>query len=262
MDNCSDNDEASVIEKYCSVIRAEKNYGFAGNNLGICDSLSDDYVILLNSDTIVDSRLISEMVKTAESNSLIGVVGVKTYILECPDRLQAVWWDTDCFPFCRPAGLGEIDRGQYDQNREVNLVHGACFLVKREVFSRIGLLNSSYFLYNMEFDFFTRARRAGYKVIYSFKAKVWHKNSSYLDEFAKDKFQYKEKSKIDSFTVYLVTKNAFLFAKSNLSFWRYFGYVLSYLLIRVWYKIFWLSRIDYHLIPFLFFGIRDGIKFR
>ncbi len=64
------------------VIVNEKNLGFAGgNNTAIRRALQNgsDYVLLLNNDTEVDPRFLSELVKAAEADPAIGIAGSKIY---------------------------------------------------------------------------------------------------------------------------------------------------------------------------------------
>lgn len=63
------------------LIRNERNFGFAeGNNIAIrycLKVLKPEYVVLLNNDTVVDVRFLSELVAMAEQDESIGVLGPK-----------------------------------------------------------------------------------------------------------------------------------------------------------------------------------------
>jgi GT2 family glycosyltransferase len=56
-------------------------------------------------------------------------------------------------------GQNEYDTGQYKKSRCVDWISGCCFLVRREVFEQIGLLDDRFFMYNEEVDFCIRARK-------------------------------------------------------------------------------------------------------
>ena len=62
-------------------IQTGENLGFAGgNNVGMKYTLKRDdfkYVWLLNNDTVIDQNTLTEMIKLAESNEKIGMVGAK-----------------------------------------------------------------------------------------------------------------------------------------------------------------------------------------
>ena len=71
-------------------IRNKENLGYAGgNNAGIRYAVKKgtDYILLLNDDVIVDSDFLTELVKVAESDSRIGMVGPKTLCFEEPSKL-------------------------------------------------------------------------------------------------------------------------------------------------------------------------------
>src|SRR5208337_3820464 len=70
------------------------------------------------------------------------------------------------------------DDGRFDKIAEVDFVSGLALLIKEETIRRIGLLNEMYFAYYEEADWCTKAKKAGFKVVYVPKAKIWHKAST------------------------------------------------------------------------------------
>ncbi len=165
------------------LIRLNENLGFAGgNNTGIRYSLNKgaDYVLLLNNDTVVSPSLIREMLRTMSTDNRIGIVGGKIYFYKKPHILQEVG-GAKYYPLLgvvRPIGREKPDKGQFDRDFEVDYASGCCTLVKREMMEEIGLLDEGFFHYWEETDWNIRARKKGWKVICSSKAKVWHKLSS------------------------------------------------------------------------------------
>lgn len=175
-------------------ISNKENLGFAeGNNVGIRYALKHgaDYVMLLNNDTLVDSQMIVQLIKVGESDKKIGVLGPKIYFAPGyefhkerykPDEQGKVLWyaggiiDWDNI-LASHRGVDEVDKGQYDKQIETDFVSGCAMLVKKEVLEKIGLLDKRYFLYLEDNDFCQRAKRAGFKVIYSPKACLWHLNA-------------------------------------------------------------------------------------
>ncbi len=157
------------------------NFRFAGgNNVGIEYALSKnaDYILLLNNDTTVDKTFIDELVTTAQSDIQIGMVGPKMYYYTDPNRIwyaggKIEWWKG----WISHKGVREIDNGQFDQTTETDFVSGCCILVKREVVEKVGMLDPAYYIYGEDVDWCVRASRAGYKLMYEPKAKIWHKLS-------------------------------------------------------------------------------------
>ena len=204
VDNGSTDGSLEIIQKLkiknqnnnskLKIVKNNKNLGFTGgNNVGIKYALENgaDYIILLNSDTIVDKDLIIQLIEVAKSDSRIGIVGPKIYFApgreyhqdwySQKERGKVFWYAggiidwNNILLFHR--GVDEVDQGQYDKQIETDFVSGCCLLVKKKVFEKIGLLDDRYFLYLEDADFCQRAKRAGYKVIYTPKAALWHLNA-------------------------------------------------------------------------------------
>jgi len=78
------------------IIKNEKNYGFAeGNNIGIryaMKAFNPEYVLLLNNDTVVDPRFLSELIKVGESDEKIGILGSKIYYYNYNGRDDVIWF--------------------------------------------------------------------------------------------------------------------------------------------------------------------------
>jgi len=192
---------------YIKIIENDRNYGFAeGNNIGIryaLDNLDPDYILLLNNDTIVDPEFLTELVNAAESDPLIGIVAPKIYWYDEPNTVQSAggtinWW-TGALSLI---GVGEVDKGQFDHVKDVDWVIGGGLLMKRQVLERIGLLYRPYFAYFEEADWCTQCKKAGYRVVYVPKAKVWHKTA-------------RATGRVSGLRLYYMTRNRFLFMKRN-----------------------------------------------
>jgi GT2 family glycosyltransferase len=163
------------------VIESEKNLGFTGgNNLGIRIALErcSDYVWLLNNDTVVEPDTLTELVRAADADVALGIVGSKIYFFGT-NRIDHAGcsWDSlrgDAYHI----GCREMDEGQYDEQVNVFFVTGCSFLVKSQVFRQVGLLDEGYFMYMEDIDFCTRARRSGWEVAYVPASRLHHKGGS------------------------------------------------------------------------------------
>jgi len=187
IDNHSQDDSVRRIKDYSegkelTIIENEDNYGFAeGNNIGIryaLKYLKPKYILLLNNDTVVDKDFLKELISAGEKDNHIGILGPKIYYYDKPE----VIWSAGCkisWKFARgiQIGTGEVDKGQYDDLKEVEYVSGSAFLIKTDVINKIGLMDKNYFLYFEESDWTLRANQAGYKSLYVPTAKIWHKVS-------------------------------------------------------------------------------------
>jgi len=196
VDNGSTDGSENVIRTLfpsVRVIQTGKNLGYAGgNNVGIKHALSQgaDYVWLLNNDTMVDPKSLTSLVETAEADPKIAFVGSKIYFYDRPDMIWCVGGtialatggSTD------HPGMGQEDKGQFDQISDVGYVSGCSLLACRVAIAEIGLLPEEYFLYFEEVDWNLAARRKGYRTVMAPASHVWHKYAEVGDY--KDRFIY------------------------------------------------------------------------
>ena len=195
VDNASSGDDVRILRDsfgdYVHIIANGRNDGFAGGcNIGMQYAMEKgtDYILLLNNDTIVDAHFLSEMIKVAEGDSTIGITGSKVYYYWHPNRLQSVggkvnWWMGEITHL----GWDEEDIGRYETLAERDFVIGTSLLVKKIVVDRISFLDNINFFGNYEdADYCTRAKRAGFKIVYVPESKIWHKygaSSSKLPQY-------------------------------------------------------------------------------
>ena len=174
------------------LIRKKENLGFAeGNNIGMRDALKRgaDYVLLMNNDVIVPRNLVVQLIKVAERDSKIGLLAPKMYFAKGyefhkekyskKDLGKVIWyaggmidWDNT---YSSHKGVDEVDKGQYDKQEETDIVNGACALIRKEVIEDIGYLDKKLFLYWEDADYSQRARRKGWKIVYTPETHLWHK---------------------------------------------------------------------------------------
>ncbi len=236
------------------LIKNEKNYGFAeGNNIAMryaLTSFNPDYILLLNNDTVVDKGFLTELVKIAD-NDEIGFTGPKTYYYNFNGRRDIINFAGGKLNMWKGKshhiGGTEIDIGQHDNVRKVDYIEGSCMLVRKEIFTKIGLLDPKYFAYWEETDWCMRGHRAGYKLVYAPKSKIWHKVSSSVNSKTK---------------IYYLTRNRFWFMEKYATKSQFFSFLLYFFGFQFWF----ISGIhivyDQDINAFISFvrGVVNGIK--
>jgi len=201
VDNGSKDGTEEAIKNYklpnmkYKFIQSGANLGFAGgNNVGIQDVLKRkfDFIILMNNDLILQKDIIVKLVEYMQQNSDVGIASPKMYFAkgyefhkdryENKEKGKVLWYAGGLIDkqnvYTSHKGVDEIDHGQYDKIEETAVANGACVIIRREVFEKIGLLDASFFLYWEDADFSERVKRAGYKVIYFPETWMWHKVSA------------------------------------------------------------------------------------
>jgi GT2 family glycosyltransferase len=196
------------------LIKNATNLGFAaGNNVGIRDAMrrGPDYVLLLNNDTVVAPDFLSQLVRVAESDPVIGILNPKIYFFDPPDRLNFAG-GTHTFWRLYPITFGsrQKDVGQCDQIREINFLSGCAMLIKAGVLRKIGVLEEVYFHFFEDIEYSLRAIGAGYKGVYVPQAVIWHKEHYVTD-----------KNQSSGFIEFHLARNHIIYARKHvpLSMW-------------------------------------------
>jgi GT2 family glycosyltransferase len=175
------------------MIRLDKNYGFAqGNNRGI-EIARGEYVALINNDAVAAPQWISSLVKTAETDSMIGAVASIVIDGNQPGVLDS------CGVGIGFDGMSRQDmRGmpvtELAKPREVLLFSGCACLLKMEALREVGLFDEDFFAYCEDTDLGLRLRRAGWKTMVGPEAYVYHYYSLTGGKFSLQKVYWVERN--------------------------------------------------------------------
>jgi len=201
VDNGSKDNSLELLERlYGSndkviVLKNKKNLGYSkGMNVGLdygFNNLEADFCLVMNNDTFLDRQAISALVEIAEKDEKIGFVTGKVYYSESPSTLQTVGKKSD--PVLINGGhigRGELDIGQYDRDCELDFCDDIFWLVSKDVYLKTGGYDPEFFLEAEDFDWQLRAKKAGFKIMFAHKAKIWHKESMILGKDSPKKAYY------------------------------------------------------------------------
>lgn len=180
VDNASSDETPEFLKRMINkleVITNQENMGFTSACNQGAKIAKGNYLVFLNNDTEPQPGWLESMVKLAESDSKIGIVGSK---LVYPDgRLQ----EAGGIIFCDGSG-SNFGRGGnpyeegFNDACEVDYCSGACLLVRKELFENIGGMDHRYSpAYYEETDLCFAAREKGYTVMYTPNSVVIHHES-------------------------------------------------------------------------------------
>ena len=192
VDNGSKETEVKELRKMrkngmiSKLIENQDNIGFAAaNNQGL-RLAKGEYLFLLNNDTIVPKQWLKKLINLAESDKKTGIVGVNlptssgdknVYHGAHVDLTGMVKYTVEP----KKPGMKELEEDQ---------VGGAAFLFKRSVFEKLGELDERFSpIYFEETDYCARARKAGFKVIFTPNVKIIHFGSK-ITETQPSKWMY------------------------------------------------------------------------
>lgn len=191
VDNASkDTSVKEIRENFPKVklIINNKNLGFSkGNNLALKKiGKKARYSLLLNSDTEVLPKSLDNLVKFADrsdadivSCELLNPNGsFQPNGGELPSFLPMFFWLSgidDVFRKIFPLpSFHQEDKKYYQDGKEVGWVSGSVMLIKNAVFEKIGFLDSKIFMYGEDVDFCWRAKKAGFKNLWTDRAQIVH----------------------------------------------------------------------------------------
>ncbi len=161
------------------VIQNDTNQGFAGGvNTGVRTSRAP-IVGLVNQDAEIDRGWCRQVLRRFAADPRIAVVGSKILY---PDRVT-IQHAGGILPsplfLADHHGYRQADEGQFNTVADVDYVTGAALALRRDVFDALGGLDERFFpAYFEEADYCTRARAAGYRVVYDPAAVAIHRESA------------------------------------------------------------------------------------
>ena len=179
VDNLSTDGSVEYLrERFPEVIFVanKENVGFArANNQAIRQS-NGKYVLLLNPDTIVGEDTLRQFVEFMETHPEAGGAGAYMLHIDGTFALESRrGMPTPFVAFCKMTGLtklfpksrlfGRYYMGYLDEREvnEIEVISGACMLLRREALDKVGLLDEDFFMYGEDIDLSYRVMQGGWK---------------------------------------------------------------------------------------------------
>jgi GT2 family glycosyltransferase len=185
VDNASTDDSPRMVrEKFPQVhlVENRENVGFARANNQAIQRCTGKYVLLLNPDTLVASGALQALVDFLDKHPEAGAAGAR--ILNPDGSLQISshprptlsreLWRLFHLDSLSPYAEYPLTKWETNQTQEVDLLMGACLLLRKEVLDQVGFLDEDYFIYSEEVDLCYRIQRAGWRLFWVPQAEVVH----------------------------------------------------------------------------------------
>ena len=158
------------------IIESGHNLGFSkANNIAIRQSTAE-YVLMLNPDTIVAEDAIRMIIDFADSHPQAGGIGVRmhndwgTTARESRRGLPSPMTSfykiiglSKRLPQHRKYGRYYMGWLPWDSPSRIEVVSGACFLVRRKALDEVGLMDEEYFMYGEDIDLSYRLLKGGWE---------------------------------------------------------------------------------------------------
>ena len=190
VDNHSADGSCDIVKTlfpWVTLIENDDNLGFArANNIAIKNAVGE-YILLLNPDTVVEQDSFAKMIAFMDEHADCGGLGVKMLDAQgafLPESKRGI--PTPWVAFCKLFGLYKLFPKSEKCNRyylsnisqdsvaQVEILAGACMLLRKSVLDEIGLLDETYFLYGEDVDISYRILQAGYKNYYFPETSIIH----------------------------------------------------------------------------------------
>lgn len=179
VDNVSTDNTREMLKSKFPMVRTilnRENVGFGrGNNQGI-KAADGEFILLLNSDTIITNNAVTKLWKFAKQHPK-SFIGPKLLNL---DRTS----QTSCGPFFTlPVAFATLllfgdrlglTRWSPHKTRKVDWVSGACMIGPKKLFTDGLLFDEEIFMYMEEIDLLYRGKKKGYDVYFYPHAVVIH----------------------------------------------------------------------------------------
>ena len=130
------------------------NQGVAGGRNSGWEKCTREFIASVDDDTRIDVNALAALIRVLRGNQRIGAVS----------------------PKISHAQTGALQCFHGDSRTSISGFHGACHVVRRDVYKQVGPLDPKCTFGGEELDYSIRIRAAGYDVVYSPEAEVRHNN--------------------------------------------------------------------------------------
>lgn len=207
MDNGSTDDSVALCRKHSAdwprpaIVEAlDKNHGYAvATNLGVRRS-AGMYICSLNADTWLEQDCLEQLLNAIENSDSVAGCSAQAE-LESNILMPSAPMGFDIFG--RPTWSETDHTGECEKQgwHHCFMVAGAAFIVRRDVWNKIGGFDDAHFMYGEDDDVSWKLWLAGYQSVYVHKSVIHHRSHRSLE--------------IKEFTRYLVNRNSLLVIAKN-----------------------------------------------
>ncbi|MCX8531617.1 glycosyltransferase family 2 protein [Chryseobacterium luquanense] len=164
-------------------ITSETNDGFSKANNKAIQSAKGEYLLILNPDTEIEGFYMNEILDFSDSKPEFGCLGVRMHDANgvflpeskrsVPDMFNSFEKLFTKFKKNNSKSYYRNDIGEFEV-AEVEVITGAFFLVKTDIYNKIGGLDEKYFMYGEDIDICYTLLNHGFQNYYYGKVSILH----------------------------------------------------------------------------------------
>lgn len=163
----------SCLEGDVQIIKNEKNLGFGKASNQGAKAANGEYLLFLNNDTLPTKGWLTELVKIATDNEHVGIVGSKLLYPDNTIQHAGVAFNKYGKVYHIYQGLPR-DHPNVSKIREFQAVTGACMLIKKEIFMKVGGFDERFLNGFEDIDLCLKVKELGYQILYCPSSVVYH----------------------------------------------------------------------------------------
>ncbi|MNJ40038.1 N-acetylglucosaminyl-diphospho-decaprenol L-rhamnosyltransferase [compost metagenome] len=171
VDNGSTDGTIEYLQNYPDIklIANSQNRGYASAvNLGIKHGLAET-IVIMNPDVFVTKNWLPPLIDALWREEQTAIVAPK--LINSSNQLVGVGTNWD---WTSPYFLCPNEPGILEETRACLAINGACFLLKRNLLEKLGLLDEHYFHYFEETDYCFNAIHCGYNILFCPESTIYH----------------------------------------------------------------------------------------
>ena len=190
VDNASDDGSANAIADHfpqVTLIAESTNHGFAPAHDIALQHATAPWLLLLNPDTVVLNEAVDNLLAFATQNPNAGIWGGRTLFADHTLNPSSCWGKMTPFSlisrlfflsnvFAKSETLNSEEIGRWPRNtvRNVDIVTGCLFLMRRTDWDALGGFDPVFSMYGEEADLCLRAKAAGFTPVITPDAEIIH----------------------------------------------------------------------------------------
>jgi GT2 family glycosyltransferase len=185
VDNASTDGSVEMLQELypqVQLIQNKSNVGFALGNIQAYEHSNGNNILLLNPDTALETGALDRLYSFMQEHPQVGAVGPD---LRNPDGTRQM----GCYPFptlsrefwrlfhldsLRAYGVYPVEQWDTSTPREVDVIQGACLLLRRAALDACGFLDADYYMYTEEVDLCYRLKKGGWQIFWLPNVRVVH----------------------------------------------------------------------------------------
>jgi N-acetylglucosaminyl-diphospho-decaprenol L-rhamnosyltransferase len=211
VDNASNPPTSSLLRKTdlpLTVLRNERNMGFAAACNQGAEGSSADFLLFLNPDTelMPNSLDVPAAYLMRPEHRGVGIVGVQLLDDEGQVSRTCSYHPRPTFFLNKALGLDRLSPSRFSsgmmlhwdhrETRRVEGIMGAFFFVRRPLFERLHGFDERFFVYFEETDFGYRADRLGFSSMYLADGQAYHHGRGTTDKVRAHRLSYSMRSRM------------------------------------------------------------------